>query len=83
MFSPLDVALDRTAGFDVQHADAPLGGYSVIRTSGVKLAAMDNDDNLYATYSVGAEQGLALTLVPYFAWNNRGLAEMTVWMPLA
>ena len=24
-----------------------------------------------------------LTLIPYYAWGNRGKGEMTVWMPLA
>jgi len=23
----------------------------------------------------------AATAIPYFAWNNRGLAPMTVWLP--
>jgi DUF1680 family protein len=27
--------------------------------------------------------GRTLTAIPYFAWNNRGLAPMTVWLPLA
>jgi hypothetical protein len=25
--------------------------------------------------------GAPLTVIPYFAWNNRGLAPMTVWLP--
>jgi len=29
------------------------------------------------------EGGRALTAIPYFAWNNRGLAPMTVWLPRA
>jgi DUF1680 family protein len=24
-----------------------------------------------------------LVLIPYFAWDNRGDGEMTVWLPLA
>ena len=27
--------------------------------------------------------GKALTAIPYFSWNNRGLAPMTVWLPRA
>jgi DUF1680 family protein len=24
-----------------------------------------------------------ITLIPYFAWANRGASEMSVWLPLA
>ena len=30
-----------------------------------------------------ADQKVNIQLIPYFAWGNRGKAEMTVWMPLA
>ena len=30
-----------------------------------------------------AKNKVNITLVPYFAWGNRGKSEMTVWMPLA
>ena len=33
---------------------------------------------------VGKADGeVTIRLIPYFAWGNRGKAEMTVWMPLA
>jgi DUF1680 family protein len=25
---------------------------------------------------------IPLTLIPYFAWDNRGDTEMTVWLPV-
>ncbi len=30
-----------------------------------------------------ADKQVKIRLIPYFAWGNRGKAEMTVWMPLA
>ncbi len=30
-----------------------------------------------------ADKPVKIRLIPYFAWGNRGKAEMTVWMPLA
>ena len=30
-----------------------------------------------------ADKKVKIQLIPYFAWGNRGKAEMTVWMPLA
>jgi DUF1680 family protein len=29
-----------------------------------------------------ADKKVNITLIPYFAWGNRGKSEMTVWMPL-
>jgi DUF1680 family protein len=28
-------------------------------------------------------RAVAITLIPYFAWNNRGEPRMSVWLPLA
>ncbi len=40
------------------------------------------DNTLYR--EVGkADKQVKIRLIPYFAWGNRGKAEMTVWMPLA
>jgi DUF1680 family protein len=29
-----------------------------------------------------ADKKVNITLIPYFAWGNRGKSDMTVWMPL-
>ena len=38
-------------------------------------------DTLYREVSK-ADQPVNIRLIPYYAWGNRGKAEMTVWMPL-
>lgn len=35
---------------------------------------------LYRDYAPAAESDVTLTLVPYYAWNNRGVGEMSVWV---
>ena len=30
-----------------------------------------------------ADKQVGIRLIPYYAWGNRGKAEMTVWMPLS
>ena len=35
------------------------------------------------TLQIEAGGAPAFTAIPYYAWNNRGLAPMTVWLPLA
>ena len=36
-------------------------------------------DDLYSSYQPAAFDEVSLKYVPYFAWNNRGEGEMTVW----
>ena len=37
-------------------------------------------ENLYTEYRPMKETQTELTLVPYYAWNNRGEGEMSVWI---
>jgi len=46
-----------------------LGGVTVLSIDGAVIAGVDG----------GAK---AIEAIPYFAWNNRGLAPMTVWLSL-
>ncbi len=63
-----------------------------ITIDGSKMVALEgtarliNDDSWTGTLyrPVGkADKKVKISLIPYFAWGNRGKAEMTVWMPLA
>ena len=36
---------------------------------------------LYADWQAPVTEPAELTLIPYFAWNNRGEGEMRVWLP--
>lgn len=49
----------------------------------IKLQAWSRKqtEELYLDYSLEEEEQ-EITLIPYFAWSNRGVAEMTVWMLL-
>jgi hypothetical protein len=37
---------------------------------------------LYREFRPQAPETLAIRLIPYYAWDNRGLSEMTVWLPV-
>jgi DUF1680 family protein len=39
------------------------------------------NNQLYRRVSAPRLENITVTLVPYFAWSNRGPSEMTVWMP--
>lgn len=82
----LDALLRRGGAFVEQvRADLP-GGVLMLRHPG--LAAAMVDAPLYgpsgsAAALVKAARPVNLTLIPYFAWANRGNSSMQVWLPLA
>jgi uncharacterized protein len=59
-----------------------LGGVRVVELDGVVLRA---DRALYepagSAASAGSNEPVVLTAVPYFAWANRGVGPMRVWLP--
>jgi DUF1680 family protein len=66
-----DAALDRL-----------LPGIQVLKGHGlVDRAAGNWQGQLYRPARPRAFAEINLTLVPYFAWDNRGQADMTVWIP--
>ncbi len=43
----------------------------------------DWSNQLYREISTGDATKVKVRLIPYYAWDNRGKSEMTVWIPLA
>ncbi len=40
-------------------------------------------ERLYRTFRPNALKKCRIRMIPYFAWDNRGMGEMQVWMPMA
>ncbi len=84
---PTEVIIPRTIRFDARPDDAlgePLNGIVVVEGRAKVLP----DDRapalpLYRDLRTAPLQDIAIKLIPYFAWDNRGKSEMTVWMPFA
>lgn len=55
-----------------------LGGVVVIR--GEAETCTDDGQALYRTQRPQFDRKIPLTLIPYYAWNNRGEGEMAVWL---
>lgn len=54
---------------------------AVLRVPGLRQEESSlQQENLYAEYKPMKETQTELTLVPYYAWNNRGEGEMSVWI---
>ena len=41
-----------------------------------------NAAQLYREFADTQTESIKLRMIPYYAWSNRGISEMTVWLPL-
>ena len=62
------------------HKEDFLGGVTVIETE--LLLRQDIKEEMYQTITKPVWKPYKTQLVPYFAWSNRGQAEMTVFLPI-
>ncbi|MCL5742807.1 MAG: glycoside hydrolase family 127 protein [Acidobacteria bacterium] len=60
-----------------------LAGLTVLEGEARWNRAGDWSNLLYRTFRSGPGENVSLRLIPYYAWANRGLSHMTVWLPLA
>ncbi len=68
----------RPTVFEPSHDHDLLGGVTVLRGMGTRLRPPARGA-LYANRPAAREDA-PVTLVPYYAWANRGTAEMRVWL---
>jgi DUF1680 family protein len=85
--SVFDLELARLASpFRAEFRPDLLGGVLVLRHPGAVAETPLEDEPLYQTAArtaLPAFKPTELTLIPYYAWANRGLTSMEVWIPLA
>ena len=77
-----DVRLPRDCRWNAHHEPGLLHGITVLDTEAYVLPKAQETDKLERPLPTGPARRIALRLIPYFAWNNRGVSEMTVWIPL-
>ena len=70
----------RDAELAPRREQGALGDIVALRGAGLRLPSAPA--SLYAEMEDVAPQSVALTLIPYYAWNNRGRGQMSVWLPL-
>lgn len=73
---PRDIQL--TARVD----DKLLGGVTVLEGEAVRIPHTGRPAPLYGPLGRRRSGKVGLTLIPYYAWANRGLSHMAVWLPL-
>ena len=58
-----------------------LKGVVTLKTQGKRLSEKNwGEEVLYRPYQGKAYEKQELTFIPYYAWTNRGVGEMTVWV---
>jgi uncharacterized protein len=60
-----------------------LDGVAVLEGTAAVQSSGDWSGQLYREAHVAELRPLPIRLIPYFAWGNRGVSEMTVWLPRA
>jgi DUF1680 family protein len=76
------VTIPREASWDVRHEPDLLGGVTTLSTNALALPGVDPEGPLYQELPQGEAKPIAIRLIPYYAWNNRGEPEMSIWLPV-
>ena len=75
VYAPDDMPLE------AQMESELLGGVVTIQGRARRLYEENGSAALYLESGQEKEAALDIRLIPYYAWNNRGVDEMTVWLP--
>ena len=78
-----ELNLDPIAPLQSYYDKDLLGGIVIITTEGRRASEEGWHDVLYRTYHRPKHTHQEIKLVPYYAWGNRGLNEMSVWLNVA
>lgn len=79
--SILEVHAPDDMGLQARRDHHLLGGVTVVEGKARRVVEENGSDALYRDIGSEREEDLDIKLIPYYAWNNRGITEMTVWLP--
>jgi len=79
----MEVSLPADIQLRARYDGRLLGGVVVIEGMAQARKTGDWSHQLYRELKQAPPRPVRLRLIPYFAWDNRGQSEMTVWMPLS
>ena len=80
-----DLRFDPASPVESEHRPDLLGGVTVLRTKG-RTAGRTSQPWPYVpagSADTGSRPEVDVTAVPYYAWANRGIGPMRVWLPTA
>jgi uncharacterized protein len=77
-----DIAIRPENKWTSRFDPALLSGVTVLEGKACYCPSGDWNNTLYREISRQKNKDVTIRLIPYYAWDNRGKSEMTVWMPL-
>jgi hypothetical protein len=80
-FKVPEIYLPREVKLAPRHDRDLLGGVTILEGEAVARRQGDWSGSLYREVRPETPVNVPLRLIPYFAWCNRGVSEMTVWIP--
>ncbi|MCX6636116.1 MAG: glycoside hydrolase family 127 protein, partial [Acidobacteria bacterium] len=78
-----EIRLPLSVKLEAQRRPDLLGGVAALEGTLRRRPRGDWSGLLYRVLNAGGLENLPVRLIPYYAWANRGISHMTVWMPLA
>jgi DUF1680 family protein len=75
-----DLRIDPTAHVEAEPRPDLLDGVTILRTTGLAVSGQDSPYGPYDGRPISG-RSVPITLIPYYAWANRGLHAMRVWIP--
>ena len=76
-----EVRLPRRIQLTTAREKGRLGDVVVVKGIAARIRQPDWDQQLYRDFAPSKPEKLPITFIPYYAWANRGVAEMSVWLP--
>ena len=76
-----DVVIPGGIRLSPRYDRALLGGVVVLEGSALAVPEAKWAGTLYQTWKPAKRAEFSLRLIPYYAWANRGVSYMTVWLP--
>ncbi|UCD00046.1 MAG: glycoside hydrolase family 127 protein [Phycisphaerales bacterium] len=77
-----EICLPIKTEWTIQHKPDLLGGLTVLKAKALVIERGTTEDiGGYRQVSDARPRAVEITLIPYYAWNNRAELKMTVWLP--
>ena len=77
-----EIHIPRNVRLSARYDRDLLGGVVVLEGEARRVYEETPSDALYSPFGEETVKTIDISLIPYYAWNNRGPTEMTVWMPV-
>ena len=79
---PADVVVPSDIALSPRYDDGLLDGVVALEGKAKAVETADRSGPLYRPRRVRSTREIDIRLIPYYAWDNRGLSDMAVWMPV-